>query len=199
VLELKTPAVTVGSADDAAGTHTLVRDVDVVLERGEKVALLGANGSGKTTLIETVAGLRSLAAGASHLGHNVRPAYYSQQGRELREEDTVLQTVLLENQAIGGAGGVGGSGGNGQGGGIWNGTPNPSTGAASILTVRGSTIVGNRADGGAAGVGGSDGQGVGGGIYIVPGGTVCVDLATVITDNDASDSDDDVFGNLCFI
>ena len=94
VLELKAPAVSVGSADDPAGAHTLVRDVDVVLERGEKVALLGPNGSGKTTLIETVAGLRSLAAGASHLGHNVRPAYYSQQGRELREQDTVLQTVL---------------------------------------------------------------------------------------------------------
>jgi len=94
VLELKAPAVSVGSADDRAGTHVLVRDVDIVLERGEKVALLGPNGSGKTTLIETVAGLRSLAAGASHLGHNVRPAYYSQQGRELREEDTVLQTVL---------------------------------------------------------------------------------------------------------
>ncbi len=94
VLELKTAAVSVGSADDAAGAHVLVRDVDVVLERGEKVALLGPNGSGKTTLIETVAGLRSLASGASHLGHNVRPAYYSQQGRELREEDTVLQSVL---------------------------------------------------------------------------------------------------------
>jgi ATP-binding cassette subfamily F protein 3 len=94
VLELKTPAVSVGSADDGAGAHVLVRDVDVVLERGEKVALLGANGSGKTTLVETVAGLRSLTAGASHLGHNVRPAYYSQQGRELREEDTVLQSVI---------------------------------------------------------------------------------------------------------
>ena len=94
MLELKAPAVSVGSADDRAGAHVLVRDVDVVLERGEKVALLGPNGSGKTTLIETVAGLRSLADGASHLGHNVRPAYYSQQGRELREQDTVLQTVL---------------------------------------------------------------------------------------------------------
>ncbi len=83
VLEMKTPAVSVGSADDRAGAHVLVRDVDIVLERGEKVALLGPNGSGKTTLIETVAGLRSLADGASHLGHNVRPAYYSQQGREL--------------------------------------------------------------------------------------------------------------------
>ena len=47
---MKTPALTVGSADDPAGVRALVRDVDIVLERGEKVALLGANGSGKTTL-----------------------------------------------------------------------------------------------------------------------------------------------------
>ena len=94
VLEMKTPSLTVGSADDEAGVRTLVRGIDLVVERGEKVALLGANGSGKTTLVETVAGLRSLASGASHLGHNVRVAYYSQQGRELREDDTVLQSVL---------------------------------------------------------------------------------------------------------
>ena len=94
VLEMKTPAVTVGSADDPAGVRTLIRGVDVVLERGEKIALLGPNGSGKTTLVETIAGLRSLSAGASHWGHNVRAAYYSQQGRELDEDDTVLETVL---------------------------------------------------------------------------------------------------------
>ena len=94
VLEMKTPALAVGSADDPAGVRILVRDVDLVLERGEKVALLGANGSGKTTLVETVAGLRSLADGASHLGHNAHVAYYSQQGRELNESDTCLETVL---------------------------------------------------------------------------------------------------------
>ena len=94
VLEMKTPALCVGSADDPAGVRTLVRDVDIVLERGEKVALLGANGSGKTTLVETVAGLRNLSDGAAHLGHNARAAYYSQQGRELTETDTCLETVL---------------------------------------------------------------------------------------------------------
>ncbi len=94
VLEMKTPALNVGSADDPAGVRALVRNVDIVLERGEKVALLGPNGSGKTTLVETVAGLRSLARGVSHLGHNTRVAYYSQQGRELNETDTCLQTVL---------------------------------------------------------------------------------------------------------
>jgi ATP-binding cassette subfamily F protein 3 len=86
--------VGVGSADAPAGARTLVRDVDVVLERGEKVALVGPNGAGKTTLVETVVGLRSVADGAVHLGHNVRPAYYSQQGRELREEWSMLQNVL---------------------------------------------------------------------------------------------------------
>ncbi|MEZ5125583.1 MAG: ABC-F family ATP-binding cassette domain-containing protein [Thermoleophilia bacterium] len=94
VLEMRTPAVSVGPADEAAGARTLIHDVDVALERGEKIALLGPNGSGKTTLIETVAGLRSLARGVAHLGHNARVAYYSQQGRELVESDTCLQTVL---------------------------------------------------------------------------------------------------------
>src|SRR5450759_3655173 len=94
VLEMKTPALCVGATDDPAGVRTLVRDVDIVLERGQKVALLGANGSGKTTLVETVAGLRSLSDGAAHLGHNARVAYYSQQGRELTETDTCLETVL---------------------------------------------------------------------------------------------------------
>jgi ATP-binding cassette subfamily F protein 3 len=94
VLEFKTPAVTVGSADDAAGVRTLIRDADVVIERGEKVALLGPNGAGKTTLVETVVGLRALADGAAHIGHNVRTAYFSQQGRELDERHTVLRSVL---------------------------------------------------------------------------------------------------------
>ena len=91
VLELKTPAVTVGSG---ASGRTLVRTVDVVIERGEKVALLGPNGSGKTTLAETIVGLRTLAEGVAYLGHNVRIAYFSQQGRELDETATALESVL---------------------------------------------------------------------------------------------------------
>ncbi len=94
VLEMKAPAVGVGSADDPAGPRVLLRSVDVVLERGEKVALLGPNGAGKTTLVEIIAGLRSVPEGATHLGHNVRVAYYSQQGRELDEDSTMLETVL---------------------------------------------------------------------------------------------------------
>ncbi len=91
VLELKTPAVIVGSG---VSKRALVRAVDVVIERGEKVALLGPNGSGKTTLAETIVGLRTLAEGVAYLGHNVRLAYFSQQGRELDETATALESVL---------------------------------------------------------------------------------------------------------
>jgi ATP-binding cassette subfamily F protein 3 len=109
VLEMKAPRLTVGGrrgtdragarqeegqASDGATARVLVRDIDLVVERGEKVALLGPNGSGKTTLVETIAGLRTVAAGIVHEGHNVRVAYFSQQGRELDEEATVLQSVL---------------------------------------------------------------------------------------------------------
>ena len=94
VLEVKAPALRVGSVEEPGGPVTLVRDIEVVVERGERLALVGPNGSGKTTLVETIAGLRSLPDGAAHLGHNVRPAYFSQQGRELDEAATVLETVL---------------------------------------------------------------------------------------------------------
>ena len=94
VLEVKTPAVTVGSDDEPGGCQTLIRKVDFAFERGEKVALLGPNGSGKTTLAEAIVGLRPLAKGAAHLGHNVRLAYFSQQGRELDENATLMETVV---------------------------------------------------------------------------------------------------------
>ncbi|HUK78710.1 MAG TPA: ATP-binding cassette domain-containing protein, partial [Thermoleophilia bacterium] len=94
VLEMKTGALAVGGEAGVGERRALVHDIDVVMERGEKVALLGPNGAGKTTLVETVVGLRTLSDGAAHIGHNARLAYFSQQGRELDEDATALETVL---------------------------------------------------------------------------------------------------------
>ena len=94
VLEMKTAALAVGGEAGVGERRVLLRDIDIVLERGEKVALLGPNGAGKTTLIETILGLRTLADGAAHIGHNARLAYFSQQGRELDADATMLETVL---------------------------------------------------------------------------------------------------------
>lgn len=106
---------------------------------------------------------------------------------------TVSDSLIALNRAVGGAGGPGGTGGNGQGGGIFNGGSSP-VGTPS-LTLLGSVVALNRADGG-AGEGGSLGLGWGGGLYLTPGGVACADLVTAILANDASTSDEDVFGTL---
>jgi ATP-binding cassette subfamily F protein 3 len=68
----------------SAGDKQLLRDVELWLERGEHVSLVGANGTGKTTLIETLAGVRELAEGKLRVGHNVQIGYLSQHAEELK-------------------------------------------------------------------------------------------------------------------
>jgi ATP-binding cassette subfamily F protein 3 len=60
------------------GGLVLLEGVELWLERGEHVSLVGANGTGKTTLIETLAGRREPAAGTLSVGHNVTVGYLSQ-------------------------------------------------------------------------------------------------------------------------
>jgi ATP-binding cassette, subfamily F, member 3 len=74
----------------AAGDKPLLHDVDLALERGEHVALVGPNGSGKTTLLETMLALRDPVDGTVRLGHGVLPAYFSQHEVELDETGSVL-------------------------------------------------------------------------------------------------------------
>jgi ABC-type proline/glycine betaine transport system permease subunit len=55
------------------GTHTVLRDVDIEIEPGEVVALLGASGSGKSTLLRLIAGLDRPNAGRIEIdGEGVR-------------------------------------------------------------------------------------------------------------------------------
>ena len=72
-------------ATRAGGTAPIVllEDTELWLERGEHVSLVGPNGAGKTTLIETLAGVRPLAAGRLSIGHNVSVGYLSQHAEEL--------------------------------------------------------------------------------------------------------------------
>ena len=63
--------------------RVLVDNAEIWLERGEHVSLVGANGAGKTTLIDTLAGVRPLAAGKLSTGHNVKLGHLSQHADEL--------------------------------------------------------------------------------------------------------------------
>ncbi|MGH2898162.1 MAG: ABC-F family ATP-binding cassette domain-containing protein, partial [Solirubrobacteraceae bacterium] len=72
----------------------LLEDAEIWLERGEHVSLVGPNGAGKTTLIDTLAGVRPLAAGRLSTGHNVKLGHLSQHADELgRGEGGRARTV----------------------------------------------------------------------------------------------------------
>jgi ATP-binding cassette subfamily F protein uup len=62
----------------AFGGAPLFEDIDLTIEQGEKVALVGRNGSGKSTLLKLIAGIVRPDAGAVALQKDVRSAYLDQ-------------------------------------------------------------------------------------------------------------------------
>src|SRR5918997_95599 len=66
----------------------LLSELDLVVERGEKVALLGTNGTGKSTLMRLATGELEAREGTVRLGNNVTPAYQDQQLARLEGEKT---------------------------------------------------------------------------------------------------------------
>ena len=78
--------------DDAE--EPLLEDLDLVVERGERVALLGPNGTGKSTIMRLATGELSPQSGMVRPGNNVRLAYQDQQLARLDDAKTVLQEAM---------------------------------------------------------------------------------------------------------
>ncbi len=71
-------------------------DVDLILHRGDKVAVVGVNGAGKSTLVKIIAGLIDYDGGNIKFGTNVTLSYFGQhQAQELSPQLTALQTMAL--------------------------------------------------------------------------------------------------------
>jgi ATP-binding cassette subfamily F protein 3 len=77
------------------GEKIIFRDTHVHIERGDKIALIGANGKGKSTLMRLVAGQEAPTNGNHQLGHNVIMSFYAQHQLEsLRIENEILQEMI---------------------------------------------------------------------------------------------------------
>jgi len=60
------------------GQHVVYQDLNLLLERGDRTAIVGINGAGKTTLLRMLAGFLPFERGQRVLGHNVTTAYFAQ-------------------------------------------------------------------------------------------------------------------------
>lgn len=85
--------VTVKDVSKSYGEHTVFKNANMSIARGEKVCFVGRNGEGKSTMIKSVLGEIDVE-GTCALGHNVKVGYFAQnQAALLDEELTVFQTV----------------------------------------------------------------------------------------------------------
>ncbi len=81
------------SLSKSYGDKLILNDIDLVIERGERIAFVGRNGEGKTTLSRIITGELDYS-GILKIGHNVNIGYYAQNQDELLDENkTVFETL----------------------------------------------------------------------------------------------------------
>ena len=77
------------------GDRAIYEGVDLLIERGQRVALVGPNGAGKTTMLKILAGVLPLDGGVCKLGEKVQLGYFAQDHAEMLDESrTVLEEMM---------------------------------------------------------------------------------------------------------
>jgi ATPase subunit of ABC transporter with duplicated ATPase domains len=88
----KTPLTATGLSK-SYGSLEVFTDVDLAVDRGSRVVVLGLNGAGKTTLLRLLAGLVRPDTGEVVPGHGLRLGYYAQEHETLDPQRSVLQNM----------------------------------------------------------------------------------------------------------
>jgi ATPase subunit of ABC transporter with duplicated ATPase domains len=83
------------------GSLEVFTDVDLAIDRGSKVVVLGLNGAGKTTLLRMLAGVDAPDTGEVEPGHGLRLGYYAQEHENLDVDRTVLENMKSSAPELG--------------------------------------------------------------------------------------------------
>ncbi len=75
------------------GSNEVFTDVDLAIDRGSRVVVLGLNGAGKTTLLRILAGVDEPDTGRVEPGHGLKLGYYAQEHENLDVSRTVLENM----------------------------------------------------------------------------------------------------------
>ncbi len=88
----KTPLMA-SNLSKSYGSLEIFTAVDLAIDKGSKVVVLGLNGAGKTTLLRILSGLDKPDTGALEPGHGLKIGYYAQEHETLDVSKTVLQNM----------------------------------------------------------------------------------------------------------
>jgi ATPase subunit of ABC transporter with duplicated ATPase domains len=88
----KTPMVARGLTK-TYGSLEVFTGVDLAIDRGSRVVVLGLNGAGKTTLLRVLAGVEKPDAGAIEPGHGMKVGYFAQEHDTLDDHATVWENI----------------------------------------------------------------------------------------------------------
>ncbi len=93
----KTPGrvlVELKNVSKAFGDNVIIENSTIEIDRGDKIALIGANGKGKSTLLRILAGVENFSKGERKWGHNVEESFYAQHQLEaLNVNNTILDEM----------------------------------------------------------------------------------------------------------
>ena len=82
------------------GDETIVRDLSLEIQRGDRIGLIGRNGAGKTTLLKILLGELEPSEGTVRLGTNIKVAYFDQLRAGLEPEKSVYDNVAQGSDRI---------------------------------------------------------------------------------------------------
>ena len=75
----------------------LFKDVNLSVDQGEKIAIIGGNGAGKTTLLKMIIGRVGITHGSIHKRQNLNIGYFDQELRDINQEQTVIEFLKKES------------------------------------------------------------------------------------------------------